>query len=88
MRVIYVTALLAMNGSLMLALPEAVQESLNLTPETLVALSVAEERLVVEPRRRPRYRLSDLMQQCDAAGRLSDEDHAWFDAAPACPEEA
>lgn len=88
MRIIYVTALVAMNGSLMLALPEAVQESLKLVPEALVTLSVADERLVVEPRRRPRYRLSDLIQQCDVAGRLSDEDVAWLDALPACPEEA
>lgn len=86
MRIIYVTALLAMNGSIMLPIPEAVQESLDLAPGMLVALSVAEERLVVEPRRRLRYRLAELVQQCDASGRLADEDFAWLDAAPAYRE--
>lgn len=88
MRIIYVTALVAMNGSLMLAIPDGAQESLNLAPDMLVALSVAEERLIVEPRRRRRYRLSDLVQQCDVSGRLADEDFAWLDAAPVWSEEA
>lgn len=88
MRIIHVTALLAMNGSLMLAIPEAVAESLNLTADMVVSLSVTDKRLVIEPRRRPRYRLSDLVQQCDVSGRLTSEDFTWLDATPACPEEA
>lgn len=88
MRIIYVTALLAMNGSLMLPLPKAIAESMNLAPDMLVSLSIAEERLVVEPRRRPRYRLSDLVRQCDLSARLTAEDLFWLDAACALPEEA
>lgn len=88
MRIIHVTALLAMNGSLMLAIPEAVAESLNLAPDTVVGLSVADMRLIIEPRRRPRYRLADLVQRCDPSARLSEQDHVWLDTAAACPEEA
>lgn len=88
MRIIYVTALVAMNGSVMLPIPESVEESMNLAAGMLVTLSVAEERLVIEPHRRPRYRLSDLVQQCDVSGRLAHEDFIWLDAAPFCPEEA
>ena len=88
MRIIHVTVLLAMNGSLMLAIPEAVAESLKLSPDTVVTLAVADTRLIIEPRPRPRYRLTDLVQQCDPSARLSGEDLIWLDAVPACPEEA
>lgn len=87
MRIIHVTALLAMNGSLMLAIPEAVAESLNLSPDLIVSLSIAETRLIIERLPRRRYRLADLVQQCDPSARLSLDDHFWLDAAPACPEE-
>lgn len=87
MRIIYVTALRAMEDSVMLDLPKAVLESLSLAPDMLISLSVAEGRLVVEPRRRPSYRLSDLVHQCDPSGRLTDEDLAWLEAPAACPEE-
>ena len=88
MRIIHVTVLLAINGSLMLAIPEAVAESLNLVPDALVTLAVADTRLIIEPRRRPRYRLADLIRQCDPSARLSAEDLTWLDAVPACPQEA
>lgn len=88
MRIIHVTALLAMNGSLMLAIPEAVAESLKLAPDTPVNLELADTRLIIEPRPRPRYRLADLVRQCDPSARLSEQDHIWIDAMPACAEEA
>ena len=39
-------------------------------------------RLVVEANPRPRYRLDDLLDQCDPTGERSAEDQAWLDAKP------
>lgn len=88
MRIIHVTALIAMNDSLMLAIPQAVAESLSLTPDTPVNVELADRRLIIEPRPRPRYRLADLVRQCDPSARLSEQDQTWLDAVPACAEEA
>lgn len=78
----YLTTLRNVGGSVMFAIPKAVLESLNLLPNTQVGLSISEGRLIVEPRRRPRYTLAELMQQCDLSAGRSDEDQAWLEAPP------
>ena len=47
-----------------------------------VDIGVEDGRLVVAPRRRPRYTLDELLAQCDDHNALSDEDRAWLDAEP------
>jgi antitoxin ChpS len=88
MRITYVTALRAIRDSVMITIPRAVMESLNLVPDTLVRLSVCEGRLIVEPRHRPRFTLGQLIEQCDLSADLTEEDRVWLDTAPMCPEEA
>lgn len=88
MRVVYVTAIRAINDSIMVAIPKALLESLNLIPDMLVNISVAEGRLIVDPRRRPRYRLAELVRQCDASAKMTDEDRAWLDDAAIFLEDA
>lgn len=82
------TTLLAMNGAVMLTIPKAAAESLSLAPGMLVSLSVADERLIIEPRRRPAYRLDELLLRCDISADMSEDDHAWQDEAPLWPEDA
>lgn len=64
-------------GSVMLAIPPALLEVLDLEPRAAVDMTVDRGRLVVEPRRRPRYTLADLLAQCDRDAPISEEDMAW-----------
>jgi antitoxin ChpS len=45
-----------------------------------VEVSVEEGRIVVEPRRRPRYTLAELLSRCDPDAPLSDKDREWLEA--------
>jgi len=45
-------------------------------------LSVSEGRLIVDPHPRPRYRLAELLAQCDSSAMHTDEDRAWLDDGP------
>ena len=40
-------------------------------------------RLVVEPPKRPRYTLDELLAQCDFKARRTKEDREWLDNQPA-----
>ncbi len=74
----HTTSLRKVGGSVMLAVPPAILDLLNLRAGARVGLSVDKGRLVFEPAAKPRYKLDDLLAQCDASAELSDEDHAWL----------
>ncbi len=67
-------------GSVMLAIPPALLEEFKLAAGRHVAISVESGRLVVEPEARPRYKLEELLAQCDTSAPLSAEDREWLDA--------
>jgi len=69
-------------GSVMFAIPKPILEGLGLTANSEVALSVANGRLIVEPNPKPRYRLADLVAQCDANVQHAEEDRLWLDDEP------
>ncbi len=69
-------------GSVMVAIPKSLLESLGLTPNQKVDLSVADGRLIIEPRAKPRYALADLIAQCDPDAGIADEEQAWRDDEP------
>ena len=66
----------------MMVVPPAILEQLNLQAGTAVALAVDGQRLIVEPPRKPRYTLQELLAQCDPDAPLSDEDRAWINTSP------
>jgi antitoxin ChpS len=66
----------------MMVVPPAILDQLQLQAGTAVALAVDGDRLIVEPPRKPRYTLDELLEQCDPNAPLSDEDRAWIDSAP------
>jgi len=66
----------------MMVVPPAILEQLNLQAGTAVALAVDGQRLIVEPPRKPRYTLEELLAQCDPDAPLSDEDRAWINTSP------
>lgn len=67
-------------GSLVLTIPKPHVRALALTAGERIGVSIDNGKLVADPavRERPRYRLEDLVAQCDAKAPLSKEDEAWL----------
>ena len=77
----HTTNLRKVGGSVMLAVPPALLDVLQLQPGAKVGIAVESGRLVVEPRPRRRYTLDELLAQCDQAPR-SKREREWFDSKP------
>jgi antitoxin ChpS len=75
----HTTKLRKVGGSVMLAVPPVLLDGLGLRPGAKVGLAVHGGRLVVEPQRRPRYTLDELLAQCNPKARRSTEDREWLD---------
>jgi antitoxin ChpS len=69
-------------GSVMVAIPPAALEALQLKPNADVDVSVKDGRLVLEARARRRYTLEELLARCRPARRRSGEDEAWLVGRP------
>jgi antitoxin ChpS len=78
----HTTNLRKVGGSVMLAVPPAVLDMLQLQAGATVALVVDNGRLIVEPQRRRRYKLDELLAQCDPAAELRGEDRERLHARP------
>lgn len=72
----------AVGGSVMVAIPKPILETLRLGAGAAVALGVEDGRLVLEGRRRKRYALDELLAQCAPKTRRSAEERRWL-AGPA-----
>ena len=59
------TYLRKVGGSVMLAVPPALLDLLDLSVGTRVDIGIEGHRLVVAPTARPRYTLDELLAQCD-----------------------
>lgn len=71
-------------GSLVLTIPKTHVRALGLIEGERIGVSVDEGKLVADPAAsdRPRYRLEDLLAQCDASAPMSEEDEAWLGDRP------
>lgn len=79
----HTTNLRKVGGSIMLAVPPAVLEILNLGPGAKVGLAVQNGRLVVEAQPRPRYTLDELLAQCNPKiRRRKKEEREWLNDKP------
>jgi antitoxin ChpS len=80
----HTTNLRKVGGSIMLAVPPALLDILQLTAGAKVGLVVDNGRLVVEPQAKPRYTLAELVAEAEAAGSypLPEEEREWLDAPP------
>ena len=76
------TNLRKVGGSVMLAVPPALLDILNLRPGAKVGIVVERGRIVVEPQRRRRYTLDELLAQCDPKARRGKEQRDWLDSKP------
>jgi antitoxin ChpS len=61
----------------MLAVPPALLDVLQLRPGTKVGIAVQSGRLIVEPQRRPRYTLDELLAQCNPKARRTKAERDW-----------
>ncbi len=55
----------AVGGSIMVAIPKPMLDGLGLRANEKVTLHVDGKRLVLEPRLKPKYKLAELLGQCD-----------------------
>ncbi len=78
----HTTSLRKVGGSIVLAVPPALLDLLNLRVGTKVDVAVENGRLVIEPKARPRYSLDEVLAQCDENDTPSSEDHAWIETKP------
>lgn len=69
-------------GSVMLAVPPAFLDMLDLQAGVAVGVTVDDGRLVVAPQRKRRYSMAQLLVQSDYSQAPSPEDREWVDAAP------
>jgi antitoxin ChpS len=75
----HITNLRKVGGSVMLAVPRAILDLLQLEVGATVGLAVDGDRLVVQPQARHRYTLDELLAQCDPKAEITEEDRAWLD---------
>lgn len=83
----HTTNLRKVGGSVMLAVPPALLDILRLQPGAKVGIAVESGRLVVEPQRRPRYTLDELLAECNPKGRSKNlrrtkREREWLDSMP------
>jgi antitoxin ChpS len=78
----HTTTLRKVGGSVMLAVPPALLDVLQLQPGAKVGIAVESGRLVVEPPKRPRYTLKELLAKCKPKGRITKEEREWLGSAP------
>ena len=78
----HTTNLRKVGGSVMLAVPPAILDLLHLQAGVTVGVAVADGRLVVDPKPRPRYTLAELLAEAEASGAypLPAEEREWIDA--------
>lgn len=72
------TSLRKVGGSIMLAVPPPLLDLLSLRPGSRVGVAVQNGRLVVEPQRRPRYSLNELLAKCNPRAPRSKRDRQWL----------
>jgi antitoxin ChpS len=78
----HTTSLRKVGGSVMLAVPPALLDILQLQSGAKVGIAIENGRLVVEPRQRRRYTLDELLTQCHPRARRATEEQEWLDSKP------
>lgn len=76
----HITNLRKVGGSVMLAVPPALLEVLQLKAGAPVGVAVDGGRLIVEASPRPRYTLAELLEASDYGQGHSAEDREWVEA--------
>jgi len=75
----HTTNLRKVGGSVMLAVPPAILELLQLRAGATVGILVDNGRLVVQPNPQPHYTLEELLEGSDYAEPRTEEEQDWVD---------
>jgi len=78
----HTTNLRKVGGSVMLTVPPAILDQLQLKAGAIVGLAVDGERLVMQPRPRRRYTLEELLAASDYSQPRTPEEQEWLEAPP------
>jgi antitoxin ChpS len=78
----HTTNLRKVGGSIMVAVPPAFLDQLQLRTGTKVGLTLDHGCILVNPNPRTRYTLNELLSQCDSSAELPAGDREWLDAQP------
>lgn len=78
----HTTNLRKVGGSVMFAVPPAILDLLSISVGAKLDIGVENGRMIVEPRKRPKYTLDELLAQCEQTDTPSSEDRTWLDAEP------
>lgn len=76
----HTTNLRKIGGAVMLAIPPAFLDQLHLQAGASVGVAVADGRLVIDPKPRPRYTLAKLLAASDYSQSPSADQCEWLDA--------
>jgi antitoxin ChpS len=74
----HITNLRKVGGSVMMAVPPALLDMLQIGAGARVGLAVDGGRLVVQPHPQPRYTLQELLAQCDGAADVPEDEREWL----------
>ena len=66
-------------GSVMVAIPPAMLDELDLKPDASVDMTVKSGKLMLEASARPRFTLDELLAQCRSDGPMDSEERDWLD---------
>lgn len=69
-----------LGGSVVMTLPKKILDLVNLRTGSQVSIEVQNGKLIIEPKAKPRYKLAELMAQCDLSQPLTAEEQEWLDA--------
>ena len=67
-------------GSVVMAIPKHLLELVHLEAGSRVDIDVQQGRLIVVPQKKKRYKLADLLAQCNPALPITSEEKEWLDA--------
>jgi antitoxin ChpS len=73
-------------GSVVMAIPKRILDLVHLQSGSKVNIDVQDGKLVIEPEKKPRYTLAELMAQCALSQPISGEEKEWLEI-PAVGEE-
>lgn len=76
------STLRTVGGSVMMAIPKPLLETLGIAANAKLDLTVEDGKLVAVPRKRPKYALEELLAQCDPNAEITDEERMWMNLEP------
>jgi antitoxin ChpS len=67
-----------LGGSVVMTLPKKILNLVDLQSGSKVSIDVQDGKLIIEPKTKPRYKLAELMAQCDLSKPLSEDEQIWL----------